>query len=150
MLHQLIDEKLIEARGIIGFYAANQVDVDDIEFYSPEDDSQPIGKFFTLRQQLDIGASDNFVAMSDFIAPKESGIKDYVGAFAVSAGFKQEALSAKFMAEDDDYNNMMLKTLTDRLAEAFSEELHTEVRRNLWGYSADETLTPAQCLNVQY
>lgn len=81
--------------------------------------------------------------MSDFIAPKETGIKDYIGSFAVSAGFKQDELSAKFIAEGDDFSNMLLKTLTDRLAEAFAEELHTRVRRDLWGYSPDETLTPA-------
>lgn len=103
-----------------------------------------------LRQQMDIGGGDNFVSMSDFIAPKESGVQDYIGAFAVSAGFKQEVLSEKFMADHDEYNNMLLKTLTDRLAEAFSEELHTTVRRELWGYSPEEKLNPAQCLNVQY
>jgi len=88
--------------------------------------------------------------MSDFIAPKSSGKKDYIGAFAVSAGFKQEEMCAKFTAEGDDYSTMLLKTLTDRLAEAFAEELHTRVRRELWAYSPDETLTPAQCHNVQY
>ena len=88
--------------------------------------------------------------MADFIAPQNSGKTDYVGMFAVSAGFGQEALCEKYLAEDDDFNNIMLKTITDRLAEAFAEELHTEVRRNIWGYSPDEDLTPAQCLNVQY
>lgn len=99
MLNDMIENKLIEARGIIGFYPCNTVDTDDIEFFDPEDSTTPLGKFHTLRQQLDIGSSDNFVAMSDFIAPKESGKIDYIGAFAVSAGFKQEEMCAKFMAE---------------------------------------------------
>ena len=88
--------------------------------------------------------------MADFIAPKESKIKDYIGAFAVSAGFKQEDLCKKYLADGDDYNNIMVKTLTDRLAEAFSEYMHVIVRRELWGYAPNEDLSPAQCLNVQY
>ena len=88
--------------------------------------------------------------MSDFIAPKDSGVQDYIGFFAASAGFKQEEVCQKYLDDDDDYNNIMVKTLTDRLAEAFSEYLHVLVRRELWAYSPDETLTPAQCLNVQY
>ena len=88
----------------------------------------------------------SFVSMSDFIAPKDSGIQDYIGGFAASAGFKQEEVCAQY--EGDDYNIIMIKTLTDRLAEAFAEYLHVLVRRELWGYSPDETLTPAQCLNV--
>jgi 5-methyltetrahydrofolate--homocysteine methyltransferase len=88
--------------------------------------------------------------MSDFIAPKSSGRTDYVGMFAVSAGFGQEALCKKYIKDDDEYNNMLIKTITDRLAEAFAEELHTTVRRETWGYSPAEELTPAQCLNVQY
>ena len=92
----------------------------------------------------------NYVSMADFIAPRESGVQDYIGAFACSAGFRQDELCQKFLADGDDYNNIMVKTLTDRLAEAFAEYLHVLVRRELWGYSPDETLTPAQCLNVQY
>ena len=96
---------------------------------------------------MDKGA---FVAMSDFIAPKESRIQDYIGGFACSAGLKQEELCKKYLDDRDDYNNIMVKSLTDRLAEAFSEYLHVLVRRELWDYSPDENLTPAECLNVQY
>lgn len=92
----------------------------------------------------------SYVSMADFIAPRESGVQDYIGAFACSAGFRQDELCQKFLADGDDYNNIMVKTLTDRLAEAFAEYLHVLVRRELWGYAPDETLTPAQCLNVQY
>lgn len=88
--------------------------------------------------------------MSDFIAPKKSGKTDYIGFFACSAGFGQDELCKKYVEDGDDYNNMMLKTLTDRLAEALSEQLHVEVRKDIWGYSPNENLTVAQCLNVQY
>ena len=88
--------------------------------------------------------------MSDFIAPKTSGKTDYVGLFACSAGFGQEEICKKFTADGDDYNNMMVKTLTDRLAEAFAEQLHQEVRKEHWGYSKEEDLTPEQCIAVKY
>ena len=101
----------------------------------------------TLRQQLDLD-QESFVAMSDFIAPKESGVQDYIGGFACSAGFRQEELCQKFLDDGDDYNNIMVKTLTDRLAEAFAEYLHVLVRRELWAYSPNEELNPAQCINV--
>lgn len=105
--------------------------------------------FHTLRQQVDKD-QDAFLAMADFIAPKSSGKTDYIGSFAVSAGFKQEELCDKFAKDDDDYNIMLVKTLTDRLAEAFAEQLHAEVRRNYWGYSKDETMDVADILNVKY
>jgi 5-methyltetrahydrofolate--homocysteine methyltransferase len=88
--------------------------------------------------------------MADFVAPVESGITDYIGAFAVSAGFKQDELCAKYMADGDDYNNIMIKTLTDRLAEAFAEYLHVKVRQELWGYAPQENLSSAEVLNVKY
>lgn len=142
MLRRLIDENLIEARGIVGFYPCNTVCVDDIEVQDPEDPTRPLCQFMTLRQQLDLD-QESFVAMSDFIAPKESGVQDYIGGFACSAGFRQEELCQKFLDDGDDYNNIMVKTLTDRLAEAFAEYLHVLVRRELWAYSPNETLTPA-------
>jgi len=88
--------------------------------------------------------------MSDFIAPKSSGKTDYIGFFACSAGFGQDAICQKFTEDHDDYNSMLVKTLTDRLAEAFSEQLHLEVRKEIWRYSPDEDLKVSQCLNVQY
>lgn len=88
--------------------------------------------------------------MSDFIAPKSSGMKDYIGFFAVSAGFNQDVVCKQYVETGDDYNNMMVKTLTDRLAEAFSEQLHQEVRKNIWGYSPDEDLSVQDCLAVKY
>jgi 5-methyltetrahydrofolate--homocysteine methyltransferase len=88
--------------------------------------------------------------MADFVAPLDSGIKDYIGAFAVSAGFKQDELCNKYMADGDDYNNIMIKTLTDRLAEAFAEYMHVIVRQELWGYSPRENLSATDILNVKY
>lgn len=149
MLNKIIDEDLIEARGIVGFYPCNANGEDDIEVYDEQDGETVKGKFCTIRQQMDKD-QDNFVAMSDFVAPKSSGKVDYIGAFAVSAGFKQDEVCAEFEKTGDDYNNMMVKTLTDRLAEAFSERLHVEVRKELWGYSPDESLSVQDCLAVKY
>ena len=149
MLNKMIDEDLVEARGIIGFYPCNADAEDDIEVYDENDGKTLRAKFCTIRQQLDKD-QDSFVAMSDFIAPKDSGKTDYIGGFAVSAGFKQEELCQQYVASGDDYNNMMVKTLTDRLAEAFSEQLHQEVRKDLWGYSPEEDLSVADCLAVKY
>lgn len=120
MLKDIIDNNLIEARGIIGFYPCNANEEDDIEVYDFDDPTKMAAKFCTIRQQLDKD-QDAFVAMSDFIAPKKSGLKDYIGFFAVSAGFNQDAVCEPYSKAGDDYNNMMVKTLTDRLAEAFSE-----------------------------
>lgn len=149
MLNKLIEENLIDARGIVGFYPCNSNDDDDIEVYSPEDRETLKSKFCTIRQQLDKD-QDNFLAMSDFVAPKSSGKKDFVGFFACSAGFGQDELCQKFLADGDDYSNMLVKTLTDRLAEAFAEQLHQEVRKSLWGYAADEQLSEQECINVKY
>lgn len=88
--------------------------------------------------------------MSDFIAPKSSGKTDYIGFFACSAGFNQDSICEKYVKEGDDYNNMLVKTLTDRLAEALAEKLHQDVRKDIWGYCPDEQLSVAECLNVKY
>lgn len=149
MLRKIIDNKWLEARGVIGFYPANTVHYDDIELYTDESKSQAACKLFTLRQQLDRD-QDSFVSMADFIAPQESGITDYIGMFAVSAGFRQEEQVARFEQEDDQYSALMIKTLSDRLAEAFAEQLHEQVRTTYWGYSRDERLTPQELLNVKY
>ena len=102
-----------------------------------------------LRQQLDDG-KDNFLSQADFVAPQSSGQQDYVGAFAVSTGFGQDELCEKYLQDGDDFSNILLKALTDRLAEAFAEYLHVYVRKELWGYASAEELTPAECLNVKY
>lgn len=142
MLKNIVDNDLIEARAILGFYPANSNGNDDIEVYDENDGKTLKATYATLRQQLDKD-QDNFVAMSDFIAPKSSGKTDYLGFFACSAGFKQEDICKKYVEDGDDYNNMMVKTLTDRLAEALAEQLHEEVRKEAWGYAPDEDLTAA-------
>ena len=149
MLKDMVAHNLIEARGIVGFYPCNSNDVDDIELYSPEDGTTHVATTHTLRQQLEKDA-DNFLALSDFIAPKSSGKTDYIGFFAVSAGFNHEIICKKYEEDHDDYNVMLVKTLCDRLAEAFAEEIHVEIRKNLWGYAPDENLTPADMLNCKY
>ena len=149
MLNDIIEKDLIEARGIIGFWPANQVDHEDIEVYTDTSKSNVLCKLHTLRQQLDKD-QDHFLAMGDFIAPKESGVTDYIGMFAVSAGFKQDDLCKKFEADHDDYNYILVKSLTDRLAEAFAEQMHHEVRKQYWGYSPEETLDVKQILAVKY
>jgi 5-methyltetrahydrofolate--homocysteine methyltransferase len=149
MLHKIIENNWLEARAIVGFYPASTVDHDDIEVYAPEGTQRVVAKLHTLRQQIERDA-DHFVAMADFIAPKESGVQDYIGMFAVSAGFKQEEICAQFEKDHDDYSVIMLKTLSDRLAEALAEQLHTRVRKELWGYAPMEDLPVADILNVKY
>lgn len=145
MLRQIIEGGWLEARAIVGFYPANTVDHDDIEVSTEQG---PV-RFHTLRQQVERDA-DHFTAMADFIAPKETGIQDYIGMFAVSAGFKQEEACQRFDGGQDDYSVMMIKTLSDRLAEAFAEHLHVLVRKELWGYSPQEALSQAEILDVKY
>jgi len=149
MLNNIIDNNLVEARAVVGFYPANSDNQDDIEIFDPEDQSKIVAKFGTLRQQLDKD-QDNFVAMSDFIAPKSSGKTDYMGFFACTAGINQDKVCQKYIDQNDDYNVMLVKTLTDRLAEAFSEQLHQQVRKDVWSYSPEEELDVSQCLSVSY
>jgi 5-methyltetrahydrofolate--homocysteine methyltransferase len=149
MLKTIIDGKLVEARAIIGFYPCNSDENDDVIVYDETDSTTEKAKFCMLRQQLDKD-QDSFVSMSDFIAPKSSGKTDYIGFFACSAGFKQDELCKKYVEDGDDYNNMMVKTLTDRLAEALAEKVHEDVRKDMWGYCPDENLTVAEMLNVKY
>jgi len=144
----MIDGNKIDARAIVGFYPCNSDDQDDIEIYE-EDGTTLKTKFCTLRQQLDKD-QDNFLALSDFVAPKSAGKKDYMGFFSCSAGHGQEEMCEKLKEDNDDYQIMMVKTLTDRLAEAFAEHLHQEVRTNLWGYAPNERLSVQECINVKY
>jgi 5-methyltetrahydrofolate--homocysteine methyltransferase len=148
MLKSFMQEQSIEARGVVAFFKCNQVDTDDIELYSPDNEEQVVGKLHTLRQQQDQDL-DTYLAMSDFVAPKGSH-KDYIGMFAVSTGFKQEELIAKFELDHDDYSKMLVQTLTDRLAEAFAEKLHVDVRKEHWGYNKEEALANEDLLNVKY
>ncbi|MBL4672300.1 MAG: methionine synthase [Arenicella sp.] len=149
MLKQIIDEKWLEARGVIGFFPANSVG-DDIQVYTDETRSEVAKTLHHLRQQdLKKGAQPNY-CLSDFVAPKESNKADYIGAFAVTAGHKIEQKIAEFEAEHDDYQSIMLKVLADRLAEAFAEHMHERVRKEFWAYETDEALDNDSLIREKY
>lgn len=156
VLKDYVSNKKLRANGVVGIFPANAVNEDDIEVYSPEDDDKrevPIEVYRTLRQQAEKEDDDApYLAMADFIAPKESGVKDYIGMFAVGI-FGAEDLIAKYKKELDDYKVIMCEALADRLAEAFAEKLHEDVRlkSELWGYSADnEKLSPDDLIKIRY
>lgn len=148
MLKQIIDKKLLKAKGVLGIFKANSVNDDDIEVC--DEDGEPISVFHTLRQQLKRSAGKEYYALADFVAPKTSGIQDYVGCFAVSTGFGTDELVQKYKDEHDDYNAIMTKALSDRLAEAFAEFLHHKVRTEIWGYAADEDLQNEDLIAEKY
>jgi len=146
MLKRILDEKLLKAKAIYGLFPANSINDDDIEVGNGENESI----FLTLRQQLKKREGVPNVALADFVAPKDSGKQDYLGCFCVSTGFGTSGLAAKFEEEHDDYNAIMIKALADRLAEAFAEYLHKEVRTNAWGYAKNENLTNEELIKENY
>ena len=149
MLQKIISEKWLTAQAVVGFYPANSID-DDIEIYTNEKRSEIKTKFHNLRQQTKKPPGQPNVSLTDFIAPKETGVKDYIGAFAVSAGVGIEKLIEKFEADHDDYSSIMIKALADRLAEAFAELLHLKVRRELWAYDPCEKLSSEEIIKEKY
>ncbi|MEC3965482.1 methionine synthase [Flagellimonas halotolerans] len=146
LLNQVLDEKLLKAKAIFGLFPASQINEDDIEVEN--DDETFI--FRTLRQQLKKREGVPNIALADFIAPKDSGIQDYIGCFCVSAGFGTQELAAEFEKNHDDYNSIMIKALADRFAEAFAEYLHKEVRTKYWGYAVDENLDNTELIKEKY
>ncbi|MCW5516097.1 methionine synthase [Muriicola sp. Z0-33] len=146
MLKRIIDERLFEARGIFGIFRANSIEDDDIEVV--HQDSTKI--FRTLRQQLKKRPGAPNMALADFIAPKDSGISDYIGCFCVSTGFGTDELAEQFRKDLDDYNSILIKALADRLAEAFAEYLHREVRLDHWGYASGEDLNNEALIKEEY
>jgi 5-methyltetrahydrofolate--homocysteine methyltransferase len=146
MLTKIISEKLLTAKAIFGLFEANSVDDDDILLQV----SEKKYTFRSLRQQSKKAVGRPNIALADFIAPKESGIQDYMGCFCVSTGFGTHELAAKYEADLDDYNSIMVKALADRLAEAFAEYLHKEVRLNHWGYAVNESLTNSELIKENY
>ena len=150
MLDRIVRERLLEARATIGFWPANAVG-DDIELYRHSDSETVAVTLHMLRQQLDKkGDGRANLCLSDFVAPKESGIRDYMGAFAVTTGHGLERMVAEFEADNDDYGSIMAKALADRLAEAFAERMHERVRREFWGYAPDEALDGAGLIHEKY
>jgi 5-methyltetrahydrofolate--homocysteine methyltransferase len=148
LLQRIFSEKLLGAKAIFGLFPANTVREDDIEIYDEDGNTQQT--FLTLRQQLKKHAEVPNIALSDFIAPKSSGQNDYMGCFCVSTGFGTKALADDFEANNDDYNSIMIKALADRLAEAFAEYLHKEVRVHHWGYAANEQLSNDELIKESY
>eukprot|EP01124_Arcella_intermedia_P021723 TRINITY_DN3091_c2_g1_i1.p1 TRINITY_DN3091_c2_g1~~TRINITY_DN3091_c2_g1_i1.p1 ORF type:complete len:1250 (-),score=329.10 TRINITY_DN3091_c2_g1_i1:66-3815(-) len=150
LMRDLITNNKLEAHGIFSFYPCNSVG-EDIELYSDEKRSSVIGKLYGLRQQeQQTEGKAAYSALGDMIAPKESGIIDYIGMFAVSTGFGSEELCAKLEKENNDYDSIMVKAIADRLAEAFAEVLHAEVRKTYWGYSPEENFTASDLHKIKY
>jgi 5-methyltetrahydrofolate--homocysteine methyltransferase len=149
MLQQLIQEKWLEARAVIGLFPANSVG-DDIEIYGDLERKEIIGIQRTLRQQTKKAAGQPNLALADFIAPKESGMIDYLGGFVVTSGIGIDAHIKRFEDNHDDYSSIMLKALADRLAEALAEFMHAQVRCKYWGYAANEVLSNEDVIAEKY
>jgi len=149
LLARILDEKLLTAKAVFGIFPANTVE-DDIEVYADIKRTEVETTFVTLRQQLKKTAGIPSIALADFIAPKETKIEDYMGAFCVSTGFGTAELAAEFEKDHDDYNSIMVKALADRLAEAFAEYLHEKVRKEHWGYVGSENLSNIDLIKENY
>nr|WP_315219804.1 methionine synthase [uncultured Flavobacterium sp.] len=148
MLKVILEEKKLSAKGIYGIFPANQVDDDDIELR--DENGKVLEKFLTLRQQSQKTKGAPNIALADFIAPKDSGKTDYIGAFCVTTGFGVDEWAAEFEAALDDYNSIMVKALADRFAEAFAEYLHEKIRKEIWGYASDENLNAEEMIAEEY
>ena len=149
MLDQIVKGRWLSANAVVGFWPANSVG-DDIEVYADDSRTSVLTTFHHLRQQNEKPSGNPNQCLGDFIAPKESGLKDHIGAFAVTAGLGCEERAKAFEAANDDYSAIMIKALADRLAEAFAEHLHWKVRTEYWGYAKDESLTNEQMIAEQY
>lgn len=148
LLRKLIDEKLIRAKAVFGFWPANQVEHDDIQLYDQQ--GQPTRRLHHLRQQIvKTDGKPNF-CLADFVAPADSGLTDYVGGFITTAGIGAEEVAKAYQDAGDDYNSIMVKALADRLAEACAEWLHQQVRREYWGYDPEEALSNDDLIREQY
>ena len=149
LLDQIVDEKRLEANGVIGFYPVNSIG-EDVEVYADDSRSETTATFRFLRNQQQKSGNIPNLSLADFIAPKESGIKDYLGGFAVTAGIGLEQWTDKFEKELDDYNSILMKVLADRMAEAFAELIHERVRKEFWGYATEENLKLKGLLKEDY
>jgi 5-methyltetrahydrofolate--homocysteine methyltransferase len=149
LLKDIIDNKRLTARAVFGLWPANTVNHDDIEVYAQ--DGSTAATLHHIRQQIQKpGASEELASLADFVAPKETEVGDYIGAFAVTTGIGADELADQYEAKHDDYNSIMVKALADRLAEAFAEHLHERVRREYWGYASDETLDNEALIKEKY
>jgi 5-methyltetrahydrofolate--homocysteine methyltransferase len=150
MLKRLVEEKWLRARAVVGFFPANSSGDDDIAVFTDETRDSVKARLHHLRQQKSKPQNQPQSCLADFVAPVASGCADYVGAFAVTAGIGIDEHTARFEAAHDDYSSIMLKALADRLAEALAERMHERVRRELWGYAAQEQLDSASLIREQY
>ncbi len=149
MLRKIVDERWFKAHAVFGFWPAQAVG-DDIALFSDETRKTPLATLYTLRQQLSKREGRHNVALADFVAPRDSGLSDYVGAFTVTAGIGEDEVADRFKRANDDYSAILVKALADRLAEAFAERLHQRVRKEFWGYAADESLSNAELIAESY
>ena len=149
MLEKIIAENWFRPRAVIGFWPANAVG-DDIRLFKDESRSEELATLFTLRQQIAKREGRANVALSDFVAPLETGLQDHVGGFVVTAGIEEVAIAERFERANDDYSSILVKALADRFAEAFAERMHERVRREFWGYAPDEAFTPEELISETY
>jgi 5-methyltetrahydrofolate--homocysteine methyltransferase len=149
LLKQLIAERWLQTRAVVGLFPANSVG-DDVELYTDETRTEVAMRIAFLRQQKGKNPGQPHECLADYVAPKTSGVRDYFGAFAVTAGIGIEAHVARFEKAHDDYSSIMLKALADRLAEAAAEHFHERVRREFWGYAGQEGLTNQQLIREEY
>ena len=149
LLDQIIRGDLLQARAVTGIYPANSIG-DDIEIYDPEQTDRRLAVFHTLRQQGDKGTAREDLALADFVAPRNSGLKDYLGLFAVTAGVGVDILVKEYEKKHDDYTAIMVKAIADRLAEALAEQMHARIRTSIWGYAPDESLDNDSLIAEKY
>ncbi|MGP4667518.1 methionine synthase [Agrobacterium pusense] len=149
MLKKIIEENWFRPRAVIGFWPANAVG-EDIRLFTDESRNEELATFFTLRQQLSKRDGRPNVALSDFVAPVDSGVADYVGGFVVTAGIEEVAIAERFERANDDYSSILVKALADRFAEAFAERMHERVRKEFWGYAPDEAFAGEELIGEAY
>lgn len=150
LLQRIVDEKLIQARAVIGFWPAVRSGQDDVQLFTDESRDQPLATLHHLRQQARKTDDQANYSLADFIAPTDTAVTDYLGGFAVTAGIRVDKLVAEFEAQHDDYNAIMVKALADRLAEAFAEHMHERVRKEFWGYDPQEDLNNEDLIRESY
>ncbi len=150
MLQQIVSEKWLTAKGILGIFPANTINDDDIEVQQTISNKLQTTNFLTLRQQSQKTAGAPNIALADFIAPKDAGKQDYIGCFCVTTGFGVDEKATEFEKQLDDYNSILVKALGDRLAEAFAEYLHLKVRKEIWGYASEESLSNQDLIEEEY
>jgi 5-methyltetrahydrofolate--homocysteine methyltransferase len=147
MLREVLQKTWFRPKAVIGFWRANQVG-DDIRLYTDADRQDQLATFFTLRQQLSKTNGKPHMALADFVAPE--GIEDYIGGFVVTAGLEENAIAERFERRNDDYSSILIKAIADRFAEAFAELMHERVRKEFWGYGAEETFQPHELIGEPY